>query len=44
MKGYVVSSGYMGYIDGKYILFATEEEYKEYLESDNNSEDKEKST
>lgn len=44
MKGYVVSSGYMGYVDGKYILFATEEEYKEYLESDNNSENKEKST
>jgi len=44
MKGYVVNSGYMGYVNGKYILFATEEEYKEYLESDNNSENIEKST
>lgn len=44
MKGYVVNSGYMGYVNGKYILFTTEEEYKEYLESDNNSENIEKST
>lgn len=29
MKGYVVSSGYMGYINGRYMLFATEEEYRE---------------
>lgn len=31
MKGYVVSSGYMGYLPsvGKYLLFATEEEYVE---------------
>lgn len=32
MKGYVVASGYMGYIDGEYILFANEEEYREYVE------------
>ena len=31
MKGYYVSSGYMGYVDGVYMLFSTEEEYKEYL-------------
>ncbi len=29
MKGYVVSAGYMGLIDGVYELFATEEEYYE---------------
>ncbi len=32
MKGYVTASGYMGLVDGKYILFASEEEYREYLE------------
>ena len=29
MKGYVVPSGYMGYIDGHYQKFATEDEYVE---------------
>ena len=29
MKGYYVSCGYMGYIHGRYMLFDTEEEYKE---------------
>lgn len=32
MKGYYVASGYMGYVGDKYMLFATEEEYKEYME------------
>ena len=32
MKGYLVPSGYMGYVDGSYMLFATEEEYHDYLE------------
>lgn len=32
MKGYYVASGYMGYVGEKYMLFATEEEYKEYME------------
>ncbi len=31
MKGYVVSAGFMGYVDGEYELFATEEEYYEYM-------------
>ena len=33
-KGYPISSGYKGYITegGKKILFATEEEYNEYIE------------
>lgn len=34
MKGYYVSYGYMGYINGKYILFANEADYKEYYESE----------
>lgn len=29
MRGYVVSSGYMGFLDGEYVLFATESEYAE---------------
>lgn len=33
MKGYVTSNGYMGLVDGRYILFATEAEYYEYLTS-----------
>ena len=32
MKGYFVGNGYMGYVDGAYILFASEEEYYEFLE------------
>lgn len=31
MKGYVIDSGFMGYVNGSYILFASEEEYKEYM-------------
>ena len=27
MKGYDTSNGYMGYVEGKYILFASEQEY-----------------
>lgn len=34
MKGYITASGYMGLVDGRYILFASEEEYLEYLEED----------
>jgi len=32
MKGYITQNGYMGYINGTYILFATEQDYKEYME------------
>ena len=32
MKGYVRSNGYMGYVDGKYILFASDKEYYEFME------------
>ena len=31
MKGYYTASGYMGYVEGEYILFASEEDYWEYL-------------
>ena len=29
MTGYVVENGYMGYLDGKYVLFADESDYEE---------------
>ena len=32
MKGYSVESGYMGYVDGRYMLFASEADYLEYME------------
>ena len=32
MKGYVVSDGYMGYVNGKDMLFADEEDYRDYIE------------
>lgn len=32
MKGYAVESGYMGYVDGVYMLFASEMDYADYLE------------
>jgi hypothetical protein len=33
MKGYVVGDGYMGFVEGRYILFASEEDYRDYLEN-----------
>lgn len=35
MKGYTVESGYMGYVNGSYMLFASEMDYEEYMEMDN---------
>lgn len=32
IKGFYVPFGYMGLVEGHYILFATEDEYYEYLE------------
>lgn len=29
MKGYTVDCGYMGYLDGRYFLFADESDYRE---------------
>ena len=31
MKGYLTGNGYMGYVDGRYILFSSEDEYEEYM-------------
>lgn len=32
MKGYTVESGYMGYVNGVYMLFASETDYLDYME------------
>ena len=31
IKGYVVQEGFIGYVEGKYILFASENDYYEYM-------------
>lgn len=31
MKGYVVNDGYMGLVNGSYMLFSCEEDYRDYL-------------
>ena len=31
MKGYYVSTGYMGYVEGKYMLFENETAYIEFM-------------
>lgn len=31
MKGYITATGYMGYVDGRYLLFASEQDYRDYL-------------
>lgn len=33
MKGYNVESGYMGYVEDRYMLFASEEDYMDYISS-----------
>lgn len=35
IKGYDTQAGYMGLIDGKYRLFATESEYLEIVREEN---------
>lgn len=32
MQGYHTSSGYKGLVNGKWMLFPTETEYREYME------------
>ncbi len=32
MNGYFVANGFMGLVEGKYMLFASESDYYEYLE------------
>ena len=31
MKGYVTNDGFMGYVEGAYMLFASEADYLEYV-------------
>lgn len=31
MKGYLTNNGYMGLVEGRYMLFASEEDYREYV-------------
>lgn len=31
MKGFHTGDGYMGYVEGRYILFASEIDYYEYM-------------
>lgn len=31
MYGYLTPTGYMGLVDGQWMLFATENDYEEYL-------------
>ncbi len=33
MKGYFVHDGYMGMVEGRYMLFASEEDYRDYIEN-----------
>ena len=33
MKGYNTSNGYMGLVEERYILFASEGDYREFLEA-----------
>ena len=32
MKGYHTDAGYMGFVEGRYMLFASEDDYLEFLE------------
>lgn len=32
MKGFYTGNGYMGYVDGEYILFASEADYYDYMD------------
>lgn len=36
IKGYDVPFGYMGYINGRYMLFVSEDEYLEVVRDDGN--------
>ena len=32
IKGYWVTNGYMGFVNGEYVLFASERDYLEWME------------
>jgi len=34
MKGYSIDDGYMGFVNGRYMLFASEAEYREYMDEE----------
>ena len=34
MKGYFTGNGYMGYVNGRYMLFSSENEYEDYMSED----------
>lgn len=34
MKGYSTPNGYMGLVNGEYMLFASESDYREYMEEE----------
>lgn len=36
MKGYYVSTGYMGWTGSMYMLFASESDYEDYMKGDQN--------
>lgn len=38
MKGYNTENGYMGFVNGTYILFASEADYREYMEGSEDDE------
>lgn len=38
MKGYYTSTGYMGWTGSKYMLFASESDYVDYMKGDTNED------
>lgn len=32
LKGYYIADGFMGYVDGTYQLFASEQDYYDFME------------
>lgn len=32
MKGYPIDDGYMGFVEGTYLLFASDSDYRDYFE------------
>ena len=34
MKGYNTENGYMGYVEGRYVLFASESDYLDMIAED----------
>lgn len=32
MKGFHTDNGFMGYVDGEYVLFASESDYYDYMD------------